>query len=233
MRCPRCQHENRPQATFCEACGTPLSANATGPPGPSYAELTSALSEALEQQKATVELLQTRNRELSEAQEQQTATSEILRVISRSPTDIQPVLDAVAERAARLCQAEDAAVIRLGADGHRVVAHYGLVSWPGPGEVVPLSRTTPAGRSIIDRRTVHVHDLAAALADYPYSQTFVERLHHDPTPGSPAVLGHADRPPPVLRRPGGDRHRERAVVHGARGPESRADGVAGAADGDG
>ena len=139
-------------------------------------DLKKRLAESLEREKATGELLQEKDRALTEALDQQTATSEILRVISSSPTDLQPVLDAVAASSARLCDAQDAAVIRLGADGCRVVARYGLMSWPGSGEVVPLSRTTPAGRSLIDRRTVHVYDLAAALSDYPDSQVFVERF---------------------------------------------------------
>src|SRR4029077_18802598 len=56
--------------------------------------------------------LESRNRDLTEALDQQTATNEILRVIASSPTDIQPVLNAIAESAARLCSAKDA-VIRL------------------------------------------------------------------------------------------------------------------------
>ena len=66
--------------------------------------------------------------ELKEALEQQTATSEILGVIASSPTDVQPVLDVVAENAARLCDATDAAIIRVDGDSLKTVANYGTTT---------------------------------------------------------------------------------------------------------
>src|SRR3970040_2231348 len=66
--------------------------------------------------------LQARDRDLAEALEQQTATSEILRVIASSPTDIQPVLDVVAENAARLCDANDAAIWRAAGENLQSVS---------------------------------------------------------------------------------------------------------------
>ena len=107
--------------------------------------------------------------ELKESLEQQTATSEILGVIASSPTDIQPVLDVVAENAAKLCDATEAAIARLDGDVIHQVAVHGTMPVPGPRQI---TRGTPGGRAIIERKTIHVHDLAAEIdTEYPESKT--------------------------------------------------------------
>ena len=107
--------------------------------------------------------------ELKESLEQQTATSEILGVIASSPTDIQPVLDSVAEHAARLCDASDALILRVNGNSQERVASYG--SMPVLETTSNLTTPgTPAGRAILDRETIHVHDLAASDADFPDAQ---------------------------------------------------------------
>src|SRR5262249_20707536 len=74
--------------------------------------------------------LQERNAELREALEHQTATSEVLGIISRSPTDVQPVLDAIVESAARVCGIDDVS-LRLREEKSMVArAHFGPVTIP-------------------------------------------------------------------------------------------------------
>ena len=97
--------------------------------------------------------------ELKESLEQQTATSEILGVIASSPTDIQPVLDAVAETAARLCDARDVLIDHVDGDVlEHVASLWALCRLLGqpPGDSRALR---PAGRAVIDRETIHVHDV--------------------------------------------------------------------------
>ena len=103
--------------------------------------------------------LEVRNQDLTEALEQQTATSEILGVIASSPTNIQPVLEVVAERAARLCDANDSHIRLIDGTFLRLVASCGSISLPD--EYVPIKRDRPASRAIIDRQTIHIHDLQA------------------------------------------------------------------------
>jgi hypothetical protein len=132
------------------------------------------LTESLQRENATTKELQDFKRQLAEALEQQTATSEILCVIASSPTDLQPVLDAVAENAARLCDSNDATIHRVDGNLFRRVAHYGPV--PVPESQLPrISRGFPAGRAILDRQTIHVADILAEIeTEFPEAKPLRE-----------------------------------------------------------
>jgi GAF domain-containing protein/CheY-like chemotaxis protein/HPt (histidine-containing phosphotransfer) domain-containing protein len=114
-----------------------------------------------------------RNRALTESLEQQTATGEILRVISQSPTDVQPVFDAVAESAARLCEAFDASIWRRDGDQLLLVAHHGPIR---QDPRLPLVPGTAAGRTVLDGHTVHVADMQNEAAEFPESSANARRM---------------------------------------------------------
>jgi signal transduction histidine kinase len=115
--------------------------------------------------------------ETREALEQQTATAEILQVISSSPTDVQPVFDAIAERAMTLCGARIGGVTRLDGEQLRLVAYHG-----GSPEATAavharfpahLDRGTLTGRAILEGVPVQIADV---LADPEYALKDAARI---------------------------------------------------------
>ena len=82
-------------------------------------------------------------------------------MIASSPTDLQRVLDQVAETAARVCGANDTVIRRVDGDTLRLTAHFGTILSQVTGGATPLDRSTAMGRAVVDRRTVHIHDMAA------------------------------------------------------------------------
>jgi PAS domain S-box-containing protein len=123
---------------------------------------------------------------LAEAMKQQTATSEMLRIISNSP--VQSVLDAVAENAARLCDSNNAEIFRLENHLLRLVASYGEIPVAiHAREGLPANRDRVMGRAACDRRTVHVHDLAAEDSEYPMGSGDAKREGHRTTLATPLL----------------------------------------------
>jgi GAF domain-containing protein len=133
--------------------------------------------------------VQSRTRELTEALEQQTATADVLKVISRSALDVQRVLDALVESAARLTDANDAAVFQVFGESLLLVAHHGQIPMAGPvgRHTLPRVRGHFTGRVVIDRRTIQVADMHTEADEYPESRKIALRLGYRTALGVPLI----------------------------------------------
>jgi signal transduction histidine kinase/signal transduction protein with GAF and PtsI domain len=136
--------------------------------------------------------------ETKESLEQQTAISEILRVISSSPADVKPILEAVAERAARICDAPFSDIVLAEGATMRVAATVGNLG--RPIEPVTLDRTTVMGRSIVDKATVQVADLQSAGDEFPLGQALARKYGHRTILAVPLVRGARALGTILLRR---------------------------------
>jgi two-component system, NtrC family, sensor kinase len=132
-------------------------------PGPFAADQIALLEIFAAQAVIAIENVRLFN-ETKEALEQQTATSEILRVISSSPGDIQPVFDAIAANAARLCDAVNGLVIRFDGQLLHLAAHHNVdperLASVRQAYPRPPSRGALSGRAILTRAVVHVPDVS-------------------------------------------------------------------------
>ncbi len=132
--------------------------------------------------------VQERNAEITEALERETATGEILKVIASSPSDIQPVLDVIAEYSARLSGSDDAVIVLAEENFLRVSAHYGNIPITPVGEGIPLNKETVIGRAVLEHETFQtIHGQNEASSDYPAGDANAKKFGHRMTFSTPLM----------------------------------------------
>jgi PAS domain S-box-containing protein len=131
--------------------------------------------------------LQNSYHKISKVLERQSATSDILHIIANSPGEIQPVINALAKHAAKLCEADDVQLYRVEQDRLLQVGHFGPLPSLKDTDSLPLVEGLVTGKAILKRKTIQLDAGELSEDEYPVSVELQRRLKHRSVVVTPLV----------------------------------------------